>query len=96
MSPKLPIQCPACEDALKVSQLRCDSCSTLVSGNYSMPVFLKLASEEQDFILKFLLNSGSLKEMAKQRNMSYPTIRNRLDDLIEKIKQLQTDEDTTL
>tara|TARA_R110002072_G_scaffold72354_2_gene173022 strand:+ start:6815 stop:7105 length:291 start_codon:yes stop_codon:yes gene_type:complete len=96
MNPKLPIQCPACEDALKVSQLRCDSCSTLVSGNYSMPVFLKLASEEQDFILKFLLNSGSLKEMAKQMNISYPTIRNRLDDLIEKIKQLQTNEDSTL
>ncbi len=96
MSPKLPIQCPSCDDALKVSQLRCDSCSTLVSGNYSMPVFLKLAAEEQDFILKFLLNSGSLKEMAKQMNMSYPTIRNRLDDLIEKINRLKDDENTAL
>lgn len=96
MSPKLPILCPACEDALKVSQLRCDSCSTLVSGNYSMPVFLKLAAEEQDFILKFLINSGSLKEMAKQMNISYPTLRNKLDDLIEKIKQMQTNEDLPL
>jgi len=96
MSPKLPIQCPACEDALKVSQLRCDSCLTLVSGSYSMPVFLKLPAEEQDFILKFLINSGSLKEMAKQMSISYPTLRNRLDDLIEKIKQLQTDENLTL
>jgi hypothetical protein len=96
MNPKLPIHCPACEAALKVAQLLCDSCSTVVSGNYSMPVFLKLQAEEQDFILKFLLNSGSLKEMAKQMNLSYPTIRNKLDDLIEKIKLLQTNEDPTL
>ncbi len=93
MNPKLPIHCPACEAALKVSQLLCDSCATVVSGNYAMPVFLKLQADEQDFILKFLLSSGSLKEMANQMNLSYPTIRNKLDDLIEKIKQLQTNED---
>lgn len=96
MQPKLPIHCPACNDALKVSQLLCDHCATTVNGNYTMPVFLKLAAEEQDFILKFLINSGSLKEMAIQMSISYPTLRNRLDDLIEKIKQLQTDENTAL
>ncbi|MEX0995630.1 MAG: DUF2089 family protein [Flavobacteriaceae bacterium] len=96
MNPKLPIQCPACQDALKVSQLQCDSCGTTVNGNFSLPLFLKLKPDEQDFILQFLENSGSLKEMAKQMNNSYPTIRNKLDDLIQKIKQMQTDEDLTL
>ncbi|MCR9183075.1 MAG: DUF2089 domain-containing protein [Flavobacteriaceae bacterium] len=96
MNPKLPIHCPACEAALKVSQLLCESCSTSVNGTFSLPLFLKLQNDEQDFILKFLLNSGSLKEMAKQMNISYPTLRNKLDDLIEKIKQMQTDEDLPL
>lgn len=96
MNLKLPIHCPACEDALKVSQLQCEGCGTSVNGSFSLPIFLKLHPEEQDFILKFLVSSGSLKEMAKQMNFSYPTIRNRLDDIIEKIKKLQVDENTTL
>jgi hypothetical protein len=31
--------------------------------------------------------SGSLKDMANKLKVSYPTVRNKLDDLIEKIKQ---------
>jgi hypothetical protein len=96
MSPKLPIHCPACSNTLNVSQLHCNNCETTVNGNFSLPLFLKLLPEEQDFILQFLINSGSLKEMAKQMSISYPTLRNKLDDLIEKIKLLQENEDTTL
>ncbi|RZJ74088.1 MAG: DUF2089 family protein, partial [Flavobacterium sp.] len=32
--------------------------------------------------------SGSLKEMASQMGISYPTVRNKLDDLIAKISKL--------
>ena len=44
--------------------------------------------EEEDlvFIKKFLLCSGSLKEMAGQYGVSYPTVRLRLDRLIQKIQ----------
>ena len=45
-----------------------------------------LDDEDLAFIRKFLLASGSLKEMAKQYNVSYPTVRLRLDRLIQKIK----------
>ena len=45
-----------------------------------------LDDEDLAFIKKFLLASGSLKEMAKQYNVSYPTVRLRLDRLIQKIK----------
>ncbi|RYJ45626.1 DUF2089 family protein [Flavobacterium beibuense] len=92
MIPKLPITCPSCSSSLNVSQLACPSCSTTVSGNFPLPVLLRLNQEEQDFILQFFLTSGSLKEMASQMGISYPTVRNRLDDLISKIKQLQNQE----
>jgi len=49
---------------------------------------MKLSREEQDFILNFFLSSGSIKEMAKQAEISYPTMRNKMDDLIFKIKEL--------
>ena len=89
MVPKLPIHCPSCSDSLSVSQLKCEQCQTTVSGNYSLPFYLRLSEEEQNFILQFFMTSGSLKEMAAQMGNSYPTVRNKLDDIIEKVKKLK-------
>lgn len=47
---------------------------------------LALENEDLEFIRKFVLNSGSLKEIAKIYEVSYPTVRIKLDRLIEKIK----------
>ena len=87
---KLPIVCPSCESSLNVSQMKCNNCHTEVNGNYELPLYLQLNRDEQDFILEFFLSSGSIKEMAKQAQLSYPTMRNQMDDLIEKIKNLKT------
>lgn len=51
----------------------------------------ELDEEDVSFIKKFLLASGSLKEMARQYGVTYPTVRLRLDRLIQKIR---TSEDT--
>ena len=90
MIPKLPIQCPSCTSSLSVSQLSCSECQTIVSGNYTLPILIQLLQEEQDFILQFFMTSGSLKEMAAQMGNSYPTVRNKLDDIINKINQLKS------
>ncbi len=47
---------------------------------------LNLEEEELNFIKTFILNSGSLKEMANIYGVTYPTVRLRLDKLIQKIK----------
>ncbi|SHG09275.1 DUF2089 family protein [Ornithinibacillus halophilus] len=47
---------------------------------------LTLENEDIEFIKNFILNSGSLKEIAKVYDVSYPTVRIRLNRLIEKIK----------
>ena len=44
-----------------------------------------LEEEDLNFIKRFVVNSGSLKEMAREYDVSYPTMRLRLDRLIEKI-----------
>lgn len=58
-----------------------------------LPVWME-ALEEQDFafIKKFILSSGSLKEVAALYGVSYPTVRLRLDRLIQKIKLTETAE----
>ncbi|EEI91612.1 hypothetical protein HMPREF0765_2922 [Sphingobacterium spiritivorum ATCC 33300] len=85
---KIPVTCPSCDAKLKVSKLVCEACETEVVGKFSLPVLMHLTVEEQEFVLGFLYNSGSLKDMARDLGKSYPTVRNMLDDLIQKIKSL--------
>jgi hypothetical protein len=47
---------------------------------------LALENEDLEFIKNFVLHSGSLKEIAKIYEVSYPTVRLKLDRLIDKIK----------
>ena len=47
---------------------------------------LLLAEEDLDFVVQFVLASGSLKELAQAYGISYPTVRLRLDRLIAKIE----------
>jgi hypothetical protein len=86
----LPIQCPACKEQLKVKRLACENCQTQVEGLYQLPLLMRLDLQEQAFLIDFLKSSGSLKDMAALMKLSYPTVRNRLDEIIEKIRQLET------
>ena len=45
-----------------------------------------LSDEDRTFVKRFILTSGSLKELAAAYDVTYPTVRLRLDRLIEKIK----------
>ena len=69
---RLPLQCPSCDAPLKVGRLFCEECNT----------------EEQQFVLDFVKSSGSLKDMAKNIGVSYPTVRNMLDDIIDKLTKM--------
>lgn len=51
---------------------------------------LSLEEDDIEFVKKFVMNSGSLKQVAKIYEVSYPTVRIKLDRLIEKIKLADT------
>lgn len=86
---KLPLKCPSCDSALNVRQLHCSCCDTEVTGSFTLPLLSRLSEKEQTFVLDFVKSSGSLKDMAKNMGISYPTVRNLLDDLIEKLKKTE-------
>jgi hypothetical protein len=86
---QLPTTCPSCGGRLAVKRLRCERCETEVEGSYNLPALGSLSPEDQEFVGDFVKASGSLKEMASLLSVSYPTVRNRLDDIIEKLKQNQ-------
>lgn len=88
----LPTVCPACGGELHVRSLHCAACDTTVTGDYRLSSFMRLPADEQAFLLEFVLCSGSLKELASRLSLSYPTVRNRLDAVIEHLQKLDTDE----
>lgn len=85
----LPCKCPSCSAQLKVKSLLCDKCNTEIIGIYTLPLLAQLSTEEQKFIVKFVKSSGSLKEMAKELSLSYPTVRNMLNEIISKIESYE-------
>ena len=89
---KLPSTCPACDNQLKVKCLICQDCQTEIHGQYELPPLASLSPHDQAFMLDFLKASGSLKEMAKVLQLSYPTVRNRLDEIIERVKLAENSE----
>ncbi|MCP3869437.1 MAG: DUF2089 domain-containing protein [Gammaproteobacteria bacterium] len=85
--------CSYCGGNLRVSKLTCEDCGLALEGEFSSPRLSRLEIEEQRFVELFVLASGSLKEMARVLGVSYPTVRNRLDRLIENLhKQRMLDE----
>ena len=87
-NPRLPAHCPGCASALKVTRLDCTECDTAVIGGFHLPPLARLAPEDQAFVLCFLQTGGNLKDMAEHYGVSYPTLRNRLDDLVEHLDSL--------
>ncbi len=72
---------------IKIEKIRCLSTGVAVEAPFSTPAFFQL-NEEQLFIVEALvLHSGNLKKVAEDVGISYPTLKNRLDEIIKIIKR---------
>jgi hypothetical protein len=81
MNPTLT-RCPVCRNELTVTRLHCPSCETVVEGRFTAGQFANLTSDQLDFILTFVRVEGKLNRMETELGLSYPTIRNRLHEVI--------------
>ena len=84
---KFVVRCPSCQRHLRATRLACESCGTNLDGQFDVPVLLQLSSDDLAFVTEFVRSSGSLKAMAKISGTSYPTIRNRLDEVIRQLEE---------
>ena len=89
--PRLVSQCPSCGGPLQALRLGCPHCDLALEGQFDLGVLSRLTPAEQEFLLAFVKSSGSLKEMARRYAVSYPTVRNRLDELIGRLRALEAD-----
>ena len=75
-------KCPVCGEELKVTRLSCNHCYTNIEGDFSLCKFCKLSDEQKNFVEVFIKNRGNIKEIEKELGISYPTVRNKLEDVI--------------
>lgn len=80
-------ECPYCQKAMTVSRMTCHACEVAVEAAFPTARLANLPTEHQRFIEIFVLASGSLKEIAEQTGVSYPTVRSRLDKVIAALRE---------
>ena len=82
------ILCPICESDVKIKTLSCHGCETDFHGDFEMPRLARLEPNLQKLAEHFILCGGNLKTMAKRLDVSYPTLRKRVDDLMAALEEL--------
>ena len=75
--------CPVCDGVMKVTKLYCDDCASTLEGQFDICKFCQLNLEQKDFIETFIRCRGNIKEVERELRISYPTVRGRLDAVIE-------------
>lgn len=74
--------CPVCKHELNVVKLHCEHCDTEVTGTFTLSKFNYLETEKLYFIEIFIKNRGNIKAIEKELNISYPTVKKMLDEVI--------------
>ncbi len=78
----IPGQCPVCGGELALTRLECRQCDTTIEGRFHAGPFAHLTKEQLTFLEVFIKNEGKLTHMETDLGLSYPTIRNRLHEII--------------
>ena len=78
----LPGDCPVCGGELIISRLECRECDVSIEGRFYSGPFSQLSPEQMEFVELFIKNEGKITHLETELGLSYPTIRNRLHDII--------------
>ncbi len=80
---KIISRCPSCNSTMVIREVECPKCGLTIRGTFDRENFMDLPDGMLNFMLIFIKNRGNIKEVEKELDISYPTVRNKLDDLIE-------------
>ena len=68
---------------MKIAKVACPSCDLAIEGDLPASRLALLSPEHQRFVEIFVSAGGNIKEVEKQLGLSYPTVRKRLDEVID-------------
>lgn len=80
-----PRLCPVCKEELLLTRLECRSCDTTIQGHYHFSGLSQLDARQLAFVETFIRCEGKLNRMEKELGLSYPTLRARLQEVIQSL-----------
>ena len=77
-------KCPVCSNDLIVTRLFCVHCTTTIEGHFhpQANTFAALSAEQMQFLLTFIRCEGRFNRMEEEMGLSYPTLRNRFNEIL--------------
>jgi hypothetical protein len=72
-------RCAECDRPMAVSKMICARCDVQLEGDFEVPALARLSLEDQAFVIAFVRHHGSIKRMESLFDISYPTVKNRLN-----------------
>jgi hypothetical protein len=91
--PKLFEKCPSCGGPIVITECICPDCKLVMRSEFTQGIFSTLSDDQITFIRSFLRVRGNLSELEKVLGISYPTIRNKLDEINQLLDQADLSRD---
>lgn len=86
---KLIESCPSCGGGLEITEVECVRCDTQIRSRYHPGPFSGLSEEQTTFLRIFVMSRGNLSEIEKRLGVSYPTVRAKLDEVIQRLSDTE-------
>ena len=90
----IPDRDPVSGGPLFISELVCEESGVSIRGKFDIPRLCRLDEEQTKFLETFLRCRGNITGVEKELGISYPTVRSRLDALLETLELAPVKEDT--
>ena len=78
----VPGKCPVCDETMIITRLHCPNCDVTVEGRFALGRLARLTPEQLEFVEVFLRCDGKMKRDEGELGVSYPTVRNWLNEII--------------
>ncbi|NDJ78218.1 MAG: DUF2089 domain-containing protein [Chloroflexi bacterium] len=78
----VPGRCPVCGESMIVTRLHCPDCDVSIEGHFALGRLAMLSPQQLEFVEVFLRCEGKITRVEKELGISYPTVRNRLNETI--------------
>lgn len=77
-----PTKCSVCGTELQITRLTCPNCGSEITGGFAPCRFCSLNERQKRFLDAFLRARGNIREVERMLSVSYPTVKNMLEELL--------------
>lgn len=89
-------RCPVCDEVLEVTRLYCRHCDSALEGHFDLGRLYRLTPRQLSFVETFIRCEGKINRVEEELGVSYPTVRNRLSEVIRALGYKVNDEPSEL